>query len=558
MESLMNKRCLFTNSLSYFSSLENFILNLTFKSSNSNSMYYQIRVLTNYWSDSSNELQSETYLYFDNGAVGQWNPAESRWNYWGPAYIDIVGGDDVDSEWALNTMYMLTPYIMYPPNNSKESLDNKVIEFNPVLTPFPSSIANDYIYGSANGEFKIRYTYNGEECITTGNCISFPPEDAVYNRAITFFGTSSVIVEYKYNISSWGIYGTDECITDVVFEDFNYTGLENNETFMNWLTKNAKLSPKYNKDKKIKLPNRLYGTTLNMISTTNSRLAFDYTGNSDCQGVINGKYNITGVSIYDNTIDFDIFYRVYIGETGDGGALPGDYMCVASFQPDKVIFVMDNGYTTTWNYPVSIENFFCPTLDRVPEVIEYFISNSTITDIKNAIIKFKPTLSDWALPPPEGFSLIKYGINTLVSYTLNGEPRSYIAEDIVAEYHENAPCITIRCAGDGDLNICYDYDDARWHHIDGEYIENVTLSYFNSSELNENPDFINWVYANAEDVCFAKGINSTEDLLTNVSKAIQYQKGYAHKINAQDIVTEIVNLSPREVVEEWDGTVVIK
>lgn len=557
MESLLNKVCTLKK---YIESLTiETPINLTVKTSNG-TVYNQISIkVENYG------YGDAYYLSFDDTYVAY----KYNSNYYdtGTAHFSftVIGGEDVNNPDVIQIMQSMCSFIMCAPNDSSESLDNKSIEFNMMtLTKFPQ------ISDSIDGIFRIRYCsyYDSYEDMyyystLTANCIDFT-NAADFGGKLYFRGTSDTGISIYYDFASGRWYDAWDCqlVKEPIFEDFKYTGLENNEEFMSWLTANAKISLKKSKN-----------TRVSNVNGCDLIISYDFgndyalpampisapVNHNSAFSIINDLYMVSRIEVFGQFLEIYTYRdKPIAGEDVDYVQAHG----IITIAPGGSASLVEDEYNSgtqrieILDLPLIITNFNCSELSTNPEFIQWLADANVKVipeSIENAIIEFA---SDMDVCPMEVGDYV--GKNFLVSYKLNGKQESYISNTLRFMPGDNIGDVAGILIGTLE-NYClmYSYDDYSWHHPNSNEIpEAVTISYFYIPELNENPEFKQWIYANSEDVYFAKGINTVSELLTDISDSCRILEGHSDKIYAQDVSHKILNSLGRHV-NYYEGNVTL-
>lgn len=470
----------------------------------------------------------------------------------------------MDDPKTIEVMKIMYQYFMYPPNSSPDSLDNKSIEFNSTLTAPPKDL------GVINGFFTIYvYYHDGPYDRHYYPYMTAHTMDFTKPGRIEFKGPTGIYCVYNYNTAMWenslgdqlnsSARGPDGSIIidpvgnvvlyddPIVFEDFKYTGLENNEEFMEWVSKNAKIRSKKNRDKKISNLNRgdlvFYGL--------DSLILYPF-DKGICSGELQhdeGTFLTSDFYANGGSIQSDAVRRVIESE----GALgPGDYNCVITIVGGGCYIMYENGFQEYLNSPITIKN--C-RVEADPDIITCLSSDEQISfvpeNIQRTILKLLPTLDPGATPAL--FSGCRIG--AVVSYKLGERERTQVVNYMMKDdetgqlmfYTSYRPAF-----GQYEYDLGYSYREGRWYCIgsDGtpsnELTHDVTFKYFtvksSTATTEQISELYDWIRNNSVYIYASKGINTFDELLTEISDVIRSQRGYGGEINAQDIVPLLLSL----------------
>ena len=548
MESLLGKK-LYLKSQSEVS-VTDFPINLTFEYNGR--AYNQIRITCR--DDDSGVWD----FYFDDELMAWGYGNTLHWDSWG-GYIIITGGTDVDNPAAIETMLNISERVMCAPNHSAESLDNKVLEFKPRLTTFPYELEE---LGVINGIFKIRCD-GGTTCngIITANTVDF--SNAGYGK-IVFKGYAGYQCTYNYNVAPSGQWVDQRgaVIENVVFEDFKYTGLENNSKFMSWLSKNAKISPKRYKDRKI--------VTFRDITTLRFRLGADacayppaifyeanaggYIVRSDTKPGNEERLRIIQITL--DATSWCIRTELYVPQYNREDWMPSDtgyYDGTFYTNPSGGMLILDNGQQINWGEPITITNFNCDVLGWNPDFIDWFTDSATLDitlrSVLGATVKFSPILSEPALFSSDWYY---YSVNGRMSYKLAGQQRTEWLDGITYMHFggddftpsERLAFCSPSTAGDGTTPyLGYSFAEQRWYYSGSDEVpEDVIITFGRLGEdygWENNLEFSKWVCDNADDFYVAKGINTFEELVTGICELLRFNRENHAKIYVQDILPRL-------------------
>lgn len=519
IKSLLNKRCVLYNPYSAGDPAgTNFTANLNFVNL-AGEVFNEI-----YWNGRTSTLNYRARYHSYEVTFNPVNAKDSE--------IIITGGEDVNNPDVID--FIKHHFSIYSQqNNSNESLDNKIIEFNPTLTSLPGGL--EYVIGT----FSYYCICNNEKYYGFSDTIY------IYNNEILLSRGSDL--RYSFEINEWwyrDYYTGNEYIAEkVVFTNFKYTGLEENEEFMGWLSQNAKTSLKRNEDKKL-----ISASNIDLTIPSQSNYLGDCfkTTYYPCEFLLNIEKYDRYMSDKTITLDyggivFDVNYHNYYDENGN---LPipevaeGTYLGVITYVNNKWYFVLENGYQEELGVDenLTLKNFSLLYNKNDIDFVNWIVDNCEYkpTSIRNAIIKFKPQLTKISLMPGD------YECKLYMSYTLNGELKSFLTNNVR---------ILTNAIGDDDSiltiifnDIVYSKTSNRWETDEEEAIQDVTIHYCDwTVDDSQKPDFINWLYENAE-IIFAKGINTFDEFFEEIAIALKVKKNDISPINAQYMVSDIVNI----------------
>lgn len=534
-------------------------INLTFK--NDGYTYHQIK--TGIVDEYGVEL-----LYFDDIIVGHSTPGTLRYGLKCTGKIHIIGGEDVENPDVIELFKIISENrYQNAPNDSIDSLDNKSIKFNPKLTVLPPKA--DLYRKQFYGVFKGRLVYNVyedgyEEYIPfTANCIKFIDEPLYSNYGIKFINDNygeDTNITYSFVSQEWSAAG-QTCVP--VFEEFKYTGLEDNEEFMKWLSENAEITTRKNKDKKlINLENCTIYKALFAYDFFETKVTIPSIDIRVYDGVIYNKKN-ANIFTFDK-IWFDA-YRIHfegwcnvIDENQEGyPSTKGSYYADLIFDRGFAFVSYGNGMQAHINDELIMSISYFPAFNEDQDFIEGLVGNFDIQpeSVERAIIKFPMCILP-DIPLPAGERMLTSNIscetndgtiklhhtstiNILKVYPQN--EGNYSFEILINGY---ASYGSIKCRRDGVLFYC-DLDNEE--HL----LTSVTFRCWFMQELefennvDKNKEFIDWIYKNAEEVKFVKGTNTIEELLEELCDIIRYFLAYTKKINAQDIPYYVTYLATK-------------
>ena len=554
MESLLGKRCFLKRSFAI--SEEDFPINLT--GTCGNMMFNKIKIVKDPW-----EIGNDQYgLCFCNGddiiyIVG--SIYEGIFNNGVDTWFTVTGGEDVNDPTTIEKIVSMCKYIVCEESYFQKSLDFKIIEFNRKIVGFPVS---DTLL-KIDGEFKIRLD----------NVLCFYANSIEFDRAaskIKFIGAIETLERYLGSGDTiWLLrrnngYGSSD-ISVVVCEDFMYTGLEGNEEFMRWLAKNAKITPKKHKDRKI---TNLKGCTL--IFEAGSYLPLPplarvagkaFTGNLNGSsshwlqpGYIDESGHVMADSVQRVPIEED---RIDYEPVPDyGPSVPGDYNCIIFFGYDYCVLTYDTGLQQTLSYPVTITNVDDYTED--PYLIDYLLESGVKiipAYVNGGTYEFKSVLSAF---PTIGEGMRTWvGARGMVSYNLSGNEIVRYIESMglipSSSSNQSVDRIEFEFVADGSSHaIGYSFVEQKWYCSDSDAVpEDVTIKHFApvliSNFCVDWHAFSKWVVENTNNFYMVKGSNTFEEFLTEICDLIRVHDPVSHgrhtgkirKFNAQDALSRL-------------------
>ena len=566
MESLLGKRCFLKRSFAI--SEEDFPINLT--GICEKMMFNKIKIVKDPWVFGNDKYG----LCFCNGddiidVVGE--IYEGIFNIGVDTWFTVTGGEDVNDPTTIENIASMCKYIVCEQSYFQKSLDFKIIEFNRKIVGFPVSDMSLNI----DGEFKIRF--GGE----TGDVLyanSIELDNSATSK-IKFIGSLDKL-EYSYYDKTWKWYRRNgdryvllsDCSV-VVFEDFMYTGLENNEEFMRWLAKNAKITPKKHKDMKVtslkggctlvfekgvhadlaplaRLAGRAFGGELN--GSSYHRLEpfyIDKYGNimADSVQTVPYKDDSTGEIIPDRGGIVPNY----------GPSVPGNYNCHIDFHSAWCYLTYENGLQQKLDYPVTITNVDDSIED--PYLIDY-LQGACIKIIpayvNGGTYEFKSVLSAF---PTIGEGRQDAVARGMVSYNLDGnEIVRYIEHMVLIPSSSNQSIDQIEFVlGVDDTSpvIGYSFVEQKWYCSDSDAVpEYVTIKHFAPVLiLNFCVDwhaFSKWVVENTNNFYMVKGSNTFEEFLTEICDLIRVRDPGSHgrhtekirKFSAQDTLSRLSDI----------------
>ena len=558
MDSLLGKMCFLKRRFAI--SEEDFPINLT--GTIENVIFNQIKIVEDPW-EAGNERVS---LCFCNGDYIIDNAGDiynGIFSSIGTVVFTITGGEGVNDPNTIEKIVNMCEYIMLERSYSQKSLDCKIIEFNRKIVGFPVSDMPLKI----DGEFKIRL--NNYQCFYANSI-----ELDRFASKFKFIGAVETLEGYFFFDSgdtTWLLCrnngdGSSE-FSVVVCEDFMYTGLENNEEFMQWLSRNAKITPKKHKDRKV--------TSLKGGCT----LVFE-------KGFYFGLAPLTRLarSAFGGNLNGSPFHRLepfYIDEYGNmmansvqrvptkddaegeivpdyGPSLPGDYNCHIFFGYDCCHLTYENGLQQTLDYPVTITNV--DTNNEAPYLIDYLLESGVKiipAYVNGGTYEFKSVLSAF---PTIGEGRQYTGAYGIVSYNLAGnEIVRYIEHMSLVPSSSSNQSIDriVFVLGEGATApvIGYSFVEQKWYCSDSEAVpEDVTIKHFTPVPISnfcvDWHTFSKWVVENTNSFYMVKGSNTFEEFLTEICDIIRVHDPDSHgrhnekirKFNAQDALSKLSDI----------------